>query len=325
MCATLSVRQFRYAQSHRKAVSLQTILFVTLSNIGDAVMTTPALEALHQTYPNAVIDLVCDARSVALFEHCPYRGQIFIKQKRAGWRGHWALMRQLRQTKYDLAVDLRTDVMLWLVRAKQKCFKLSNKASFGMQSAVKHFKAVQPYVNVAMPDAVLWASKEQVEKGTHVLGAYAGKRILGIGLGANFVGKIWPVVSFAQMLKTLESKKSHFDAVLLLGSASERAMSQSFIERCALPVIDVCGQLSLVESYAIMRHLTYFVGNDSGLGHMASAAKVPSFTIFGPGEPHRYLPWSKQARFYQDSNREITGVEPVHVAALIEQHLEALK
>ena len=56
---------------------MQQILFITLSNIGDAIMTTPVLERLHQLYPDASIDLVCDPRSQSLFEHCPYRGEIF--------------------------------------------------------------------------------------------------------------------------------------------------------------------------------------------------------------------------------------------------------
>ena len=57
------------------------ILFISLSNIGDAVMTTPVLQALHELYPGAVIDIVGDQRSSVIFKHCPYRGKIFHKQK----------------------------------------------------------------------------------------------------------------------------------------------------------------------------------------------------------------------------------------------------
>ncbi len=87
--------------------STRHILLITLSNIGDALMTTPVLEALHRQYPQAVIDIVTDARASDLFEHCPYRGEIILKQK--GWRGTIALLKQLRVTRYDLIVDLRTD------------------------------------------------------------------------------------------------------------------------------------------------------------------------------------------------------------------------
>ncbi len=44
-------------------------------------MTTPVLQALHELYPEAVIDIVGDQRSSEIFKHCPFRGEIFHKQK----------------------------------------------------------------------------------------------------------------------------------------------------------------------------------------------------------------------------------------------------
>ena len=87
----------------------EQILLVSLSNVGDAVMTTPVLEALHQRYPAAVIDIVGDRRSSGLFEFCPYRCRIFHKDKRGGVRGLLRLIQGLRRTRYELVVDLRTD------------------------------------------------------------------------------------------------------------------------------------------------------------------------------------------------------------------------
>jgi heptosyltransferase-3 len=50
------------------------ILVVTLSNIGDAAMTTPVFETLHQLYPSSVIDIVGDERSSEIFLGAPYLG-----------------------------------------------------------------------------------------------------------------------------------------------------------------------------------------------------------------------------------------------------------
>ncbi|MBT8439621.1 MAG: glycosyltransferase family 9 protein, partial [Gammaproteobacteria bacterium] len=106
---------------------MKQILFITLSNIGDAVMTTPTLERLHQLFPNALIDLVCDARSEILFEHCPYRGEIFLKDKKQGKKGLFKLIRQLRKKRYDLIVDLRTDGLAYLLRAKKRLTKFGHQ------------------------------------------------------------------------------------------------------------------------------------------------------------------------------------------------------
>ena len=87
----------------------QKLLFVGLSCVGDAVMTTPVLQALHQVYPDAEIDIVADRRSWEIFEHCPYRGDIFYKDKQRFLRGAPALLKELLATRYDVVVDLRTD------------------------------------------------------------------------------------------------------------------------------------------------------------------------------------------------------------------------
>ena len=86
------------------------ILVITLSNIGDAVMTTPVIVALRQQYPDASIDIVTDARASGLFEHMPGRGTVFLKDKSTGWRGTARLVKQLRLRRYDLVVDLVDEV-----------------------------------------------------------------------------------------------------------------------------------------------------------------------------------------------------------------------
>ncbi len=96
---------------------VKKILFISLSNIGDAVMTTPVLQALHELYPEAVIDIVGDQRSSEIFKHCPFRGEIFHKQKKSFLRGVPALLMTLWSQYYDLVVDIRTDGLSYIFPA----------------------------------------------------------------------------------------------------------------------------------------------------------------------------------------------------------------
>ena len=100
-------------------------LFITLSNIGDALLTTPVLQCLHRYDERASIDIVGDKRSSLLFRHCPYRGEIYHKQKQRFLRGTPSLLLELRRKRYDLVVDLRTDILAYLVRAEKRLFKRS--------------------------------------------------------------------------------------------------------------------------------------------------------------------------------------------------------
>jgi heptosyltransferase III len=299
-------------------MAVNNILFITLSNIGDVIMTTPTLMALHQAYPGANIDIVADARSSILFEHCPFKGQLFLKDKKKGWRGTLALIKQLRKKRYDLAVDLRSDGLLYLLKAKVKRHKLSNEASMHMHSVEKHFAALQTFpVALNQVASKVWVSEKEllgVKPIQETLASYGKSRVLALGLGANFDGKIWPVNQFAALANLLVDV---FDVVLLLGNQQDAMLSQQFVPQCQLPVVDCCGQLDLLHTTALLGTANYFVGNDSGLGHIASAMGVPSFTVFGVGQPHRYRPWGVHAHWYQDPQHEIKHVAASMIAEQI--------
>jgi len=115
------------------------LLLVSLSNIGDAIMTTPVLEAMHALRPDAPIDIVADRRSSIVFDQCPYRGRIVHKDKGAPLRGAAALVRELRDTEYEWVVDLRTDFLPLLLRLSNtihwplKCRASAHRASNGRQ------------------------------------------------------------------------------------------------------------------------------------------------------------------------------------------------
>lgn len=289
------------------------ILVITLSNIGDAIMTTPVLAAIHAQFPHARIDLVSDIRSSALFESCPYIGHIFVRDKKTGWAGYRQLIAELRKTYYEVIVDLRTDFMVYLLKAKRKFKKLSNASTLHMHSVKKHMAAVQGLVSDAMPQAELWAS-EQDQQWIQARFPLSG-RLLAIGPGANFAGKIWPVARYTAVANALSND---IDGVVLLGSAADQVLAQHFSVHATLPVYNACGGLSLPQSYALLKQCHFFLGNDSGLGHMAAAAGLPTLTLFGPGSPVRYLPWSPQACFIQDPQHDIQGITVGHVVSKLQ-------
>ena len=297
-------------------VTVQRILLVSLSNIGDAVLTTPCLQALHRQYPAAVIDIVGDPRSQAIFTACPYLGRLFVLDKKAGWRGRLALIMLLRRQRYDLAIDLRSDWMLHFIRARRKLGKLSSRAGHGLHSAEKHAAALKPLGIHDTPETRIWIPGQDRLFAQNMLDGWAERRILALGLGANFDGKIWPVEHFIALVNMLAGS---FDGVLLLGNQQDARRADMFSQGCALPVIDACGKCDLLETAALLEHAGLFVGNDSGLGHMASAMGTPTMTLFGPGFPARYRPWGTAAGWLQSRDGTMQGLEPAAVADYIRQ------
>ncbi len=297
---------------------MQRVLFITLSNIGDVVLTTPALERLHQCYPDAVIDILTDARAREVLEHCPYRGAILLKQKRAGWRGLLRLVRTLRRTRYEVIVDLRTDGLAYLLRARRRYTK------WGARPQGPH--AVQDHMGViaalggAIPPTRIWLNDALRGYAATQLAALPGQRWLALGPGANWPPKIWAAERF-RALVTLA--KDSFDAVILLGGPNDRERAAGVAEDCALPCLNLCGVTNLLQAAAVLARARAFVGNDSGLGHLASAVGTPTLTVFGPGRPLRYHPWGPQCAWLVAEDQNLDSLSAHSVAERLRTLLEA--
>ena len=302
-----------------KDTDVKRILFITLSNIGDVILTIPTLESLHLKYPNALFDIVGDNRSRIIFKYCPYMNNFFEKDKDLGWHGVLFLIKSLRQENYDLAVDLRSDVLLYFIKSKKKLFKASNKSSQHLHSAEKHFLSVKKIIQNIPSLTNIWLSNYENELSRQIFNKYSNENFLAFGLGANFDGKIWNVSKFIDLAKIL---KDYFNVIILVGDKKDANLSKEFISGYKGIIIDCCGHYNLLETAAIIKRSNFYVGNDSGLGHIASAVKTKSFTVFGVGQPHRYRPWSKKAFWIQDKNYQINNIDPKLVAKKIIQQLK---
>ncbi len=177
---------------------MQRILFITLSNIGDVVLTTPVLERLHQCYPEAVIDILTDARAREVLEHCPYRGEIMLKQKRAGWHGLVRLVRTLRRTRYEVIVDVRTDGLAYLLRAQRRYTKWGTRPRGA--HAVEDHMGVIAALGGAIPPTRIWLDDALRYYATTQLAHLPGQRWLALGPGANWPPKIWAAQRFRELV-----------------------------------------------------------------------------------------------------------------------------
>ncbi|MGY9001524.1 MAG: glycosyltransferase family 9 protein, partial [Rhodospirillales bacterium] len=80
--------------------------------------------------------------------------------------------------------------------------------------------------------------------------------------------------------------------VLLLGRDDERPMIQRLIN--SIPddrLIDLIGRIDLLTAYACLKRSAFFIGNDSGLMHLAAASGTPTLGLFGPTQEELYAPW----------------------------------
>jgi len=281
---------------------IKKILFVSLSNIGDAVMTLPTLIYLKKIYPSAKFDLICDMRSVEIFQSFPSINKIYIREKKGGIYYQLRFIRKIRQTNYDLAVDLKTDFLLWFLRAKRKIRKVNNKS---LHSVEKHFISICSNLK-KIPDPKIYIPTKLQNNIKKVFPSNKGKTVA-LALGANSNHKVWPTKNYVRLLKLLKIK---FANIILIGSKNEMDKAQLFKKLYTKKVYDFCGKLTLLETASVIKKSDFFIGNDSGLGHIASAVNTQSFIIFGDGDPDRYHPWGNKSSWYQNNERDISLITP---------------
>jgi heptosyltransferase-3 len=299
---------------------VHSILLVSLSCVGDAVMTTPVLEALHLAYPEARIDIVSDRRSDSIYTHCPYRGTVFIKDKILFLRGALALLRQVRKLEYDLIVDLRTDGLAYLCRGKKRLTKL-HKQAYG-KHAVDELMGVIRSVHGErqIPAPRIWLTENENAYADAALSGLPGKRWLAFAPGNLNEKKIWPADNYAALANALVDV---IDGVILDGSPREKEATSAVGKKLKLPFADLAGQTSLLQAAAVLGRASLFVGSDSGLGHIAAAVETPTLTFFSVDSPERVLPRGNRAMFITSPDDYTRSIQLDNVIAMARRFLQA--
>ena len=85
--------------------------------------------------------------------------------------------------------------------------------------------------------------------------------------------------------------------------------------------IAVVSEPDLLTVHAALARCRAFVGNDSGLSHLAAAAGVPTLAVFGDTDPERYAPWGGQA--VQGPGGDLQALTAETVAARVMKLLAA--
>lgn len=283
------------------------LLVITLSNVGDLVLTTPVFEALHAHFPRWRIDAVADRRSCDLIAHAPWLGKMHLREKRAGPAAQLRLLGALRTYRYEVVVDLRTPFLPYLLRARRRLLKPARDVP-GMHAAEEHFAALAPLLpaGTPMPPPRVHPGAAARECAGELLAALPAGRWLALAPGANWPGKKWPAAGYRALLDGVAGR---FEAALVLGAAEDHADAEA-LAGAPLPVLDLTGATGLPVAAAVLEQAEAFVGNDSGLGHLAAAVGTPTMTVFGPGRPERYRPWGPLARTVHAPGGDLAALTP---------------
>ncbi len=293
-----------------QAMRPRRILFITSSRIGDAVLSTGLLDHLLRTEPEARFTIVCGLVAEGVFARMPRCERVIAMDKRRGGL-HWLdLWRMTASTWWDLVVDIRGSALAWLLRTRRRAVMRPRTGHKTAQLA-----AILDLDPPPLP--VVWTAPADRARAQALLGA-AGGPVVALAPTANWAEKVWPAERFAALFERLTAGPLPGARAVVFGGPgeTERAMAAPLLER--LPgAIDLVGRLNLAEAAACLQRAVLFVGNDSGLMHLAAAAGAPTLGLFGPTPADQYAPAGRRTSVAQARGRrmEDLSVEAVLAAA----------
>jgi ADP-heptose:LPS heptosyltransferase len=263
------------------------ILFITSNRLGDAVLSTGLLDHLIRAHSDARITVACGPVAEGLFARMPHNERTIVLDKHP-YRLHWLpLWSGVVTTWWDLVVDIRGSTIAWVVPTRRRAVMRRRPGHKIAQLAA--VLGIDP-----PPLPVVWTAPEDRASAARQLPA--GRPVIGLGPTANWPPKVWPAERFAALFHALERSvlPGAVPAVFAGPGETERTMADRLL--AALPdAIDLVGRLSLPEVAAYLARCALFVGNDSGLMHLAAAAGAPTLGLFGPTPFDEYAPAGARA------------------------------
>ena len=283
------------------------VLVVRMRSIGDTVLSTPSLIALRRFLPDAQIDVLLEDWVAPLLEDFDAIDNVLTFGKDT--KSKLKTARQIRKNKYDVVFNLHGGTTsTFFVRAsgaKHLVGFLTYQYSFlynqriaspidfwnrkTLHSAEQQL-ALLGYVGVSVkdkPKTNLTVNESAKEKINSKLKTQNSKLAL-LHPVAAFDTKQWATEKFARIAEFLFEKGFEIVAV---ATKKEREVLENLQEFSKSP-IKILDDLSLPEITALASQAELFVGNDSGIAHIAAAVQTPSVVIFGSSNRDHWRPWT---------------------------------
>ncbi len=315
------------------------ILLVRLRSIGDAVLTTPTITALRRFLPDAQIDILLEDWVAPVLKGFPGLDNI-ITFSPGDVLGRFKTIRKLRRNNYDVIYNLHggttSTFLTWLAGSK-------HKVGFG------HYRYGFLYDHLSIPALDFWKSADlhSAEQQLALIGwtgvpvsdhpktsltvsAAADLTIIerlknaGVSRGAAlalfhpaaaFSSKQWAAEKFARVAEYLSAKGF---AVVAVAAADEEGVLRALREAArelANVSISTFSDLSLPEITALAARSSLFVGNDSGIAHIAAAVGTRCVVIFGSSNIVHWRPYTGAPNEVVSSPK---GIEDISVGSVIE-------
>ncbi|MFC1674582.1 glycosyltransferase family 9 protein [Candidatus Omnitrophota bacterium] len=307
---------------------IDKILLVQLAGIGDLVMATPAIKAIRQHFPEAQIALLTSARAKGLLENSQDLDSIYsldyggrLSPGLFFSRSNWSTIRDLRNQKFDLAVNLLQLFSLsgafrvWLLlKAAGVGFTAGRNTQgrgffFDLRSAesdkrddhevASNLRLARAIGAEADSDALFL---ETERKDLDFIAGFLSERNIGakdllVGINPGSAWRLtrrWRPGRFAEVADALVDK--YGAKIIITGSLKDKGPCEKIASFMKSEPVISAGLLTIPQLVALIKRCGLYISTDAGPMHIAAAVGTPLVAVFGPA-PSRYFPYGDAENF----------------------------
>jgi len=304
------------------------ILLVRLRRIGDVVLTTPAVRALRERYPDAHISYLVEPLAAPVVQRNPHLDEVIVAAAPDAPRRLWkdvALGLELRRRRFDLTIDFhggpRSSWFTWVSRARARIgYEVAGRSwlytiRVGRPRVLRARHTVENQWDLLEPLGIprprpethptellseggaagavdCWLRQQNID---------AGERLVLVHVGARIHFRRWPAEHFANAVAGIALADARARFAVIAGPDEDTAHLVVRTARDRLPpdrraaVLDP-RSWTLDELHALADRAALYIGADTGPLHVAGTTSVPIVGLYGPTLPETWAPWRAAGR-----------------------------
>lgn len=318
----------------------QNILVINFGQLGDVVLSLPALRAFREKFPDAKITALVGKASAEIIEITDFvdekiavdRVKLRDSQKLWSIKEIFKLVRDIRRRRFDFIVDFHslyeTNLLGFASGAKHRLYinrenrSLDFLANFQPKPPRENKKQhlSEHYLNLLKPLGVENAARfvqirpsvADLETIENLFSAFKAKQIIGIFPGAGHPSRRWSLDKFARLARTFAQNPA-LQTIVFLGP--EETNLRGEVEEKFPAETSIVDKLTLPQFAAALSRVRVLVSNDTGAMHLAAIVGAAIVLILDESAPHTYLPLTEKLCIVQSGKLAAISVEEVLRAA----------
>ena len=269
---------------------VKRILVITLSNVGDIILTTPVIKTLSKEFPEARIDVMAGPRGREIFEKDPRVFKLIIYDKHSSVKEKARLQLKLKKLNYDFVVDLRNTIFGLLLGPKYRTATIQRFPANIVHKKKRHLYRIhslglddlgEPYYIHIPEEDDEYISRLLKENNV-------AEPFVVVNPGAKSYLKRWTAEGFAKVCDRLIDECG--SEIIFVGMKEDEAVVNNIIGKMTKSAHNLVSKTNIRQLASLLKRASLVITNDSAPLHLGCAVDAKVLALFGPTDPKKYGP-----------------------------------